>query len=235
MKLLVPPSIALQGPVSDEASSDEATDSHLGMAICCAADGDGVCGSVPLLSVRWGCRRSVRGDPRVGSIAGLVRSWKGDSYGRGISGQRSKRADRLHVQAPSGRWNDARGHELEERASAGGLRGFAIEYKEPGGDPERRRGQRIIPSKLSTRLSPIRSSAVHFPRNAELKGDFTFTPVFMNAAGERSYGEGQEAALEVRRPSGSPPGASCRRRRSWNAMNLRARSRRSCRRKRRTA
>jgi phosphatidylserine/phosphatidylglycerophosphate/cardiolipin synthase-like enzyme len=42
---------------------------------------------------------------------------------------------------------------------------------------------------------------VHFPRNAELAGDFLYrvTPVFMNAADELSYGEPQTAAIELRR------------------------------------
>ena len=60
--------------------------------------------------------------------------------------------------------------------------GFAIEYKEPGGDrffPLKNRlgfpgdeGE-INPNRLSTRLSPIQKFRwVHFPRNAELPGEF---------------------------------------------------------------
>jgi len=89
--------------------------------------------------------------------------------------------------------------------------GFAIEYKEPGGDkffslknrlsfdsPSRA----VNPNSLSTRLSPIQKYRwVHFPRNAELSGEFVYrvTPVFMNAADELSYGDAQEAAIELRR------------------------------------
>ncbi len=89
--------------------------------------------------------------------------------------------------------------------------GFAIEYKEPGGDRffalNNRLGFRnadgkVDPDKLSTRLSPIQKFRwVHFPRNAELIGEFIYriTPVFMNEADELSYGEAQEAAIELRR------------------------------------
>ena len=89
--------------------------------------------------------------------------------------------------------------------------GFAIEYMEPGGDRFFALKNRLCfrgsdggvnPNKLSTRQSPIQMFRwVHFPRNAELDGAFTYrvTPVFMNAAGELSYGEAQEAAIELRR------------------------------------
>lgn len=89
--------------------------------------------------------------------------------------------------------------------------GFAIEYKEPGGDRffalKNRLGFRgadgkLNPTQLSTRLSPIQKFRwVHFPRNAELEGEFIYrvTPVFMNAADELSYGDAQEVAIELRR------------------------------------
>ena len=89
--------------------------------------------------------------------------------------------------------------------------GFAIEYKEPGGDrffPLKNRltfpnvGGGVNPNRLSTRLSPIQLFRwVHFPRNADLEGEFVYrvTPVFMNAVDELSYGEAQEVALELRR------------------------------------
>ena len=89
--------------------------------------------------------------------------------------------------------------------------GFAIEYKEPGGDRFYAVTNRIafpgtngaLNSKtLSTKLSPIQKFRwVHFPRNAELKGDFVYrvSPVFMNEADELSYGDPQEAALPLRR------------------------------------
>ncbi|HYD43396.1 MAG TPA: phospholipase D-like domain-containing protein [Anaeromyxobacter sp.] len=88
--------------------------------------------------------------------------------------------------------------------------GFAVEYREPGGERFYSLNNRLSfpggraegPNKLSTRLSPIQKFRwVHFPRNAELAGEFLYrvTPVFMNASQELSYGESQEAALELRR------------------------------------
>jgi hypothetical protein len=89
--------------------------------------------------------------------------------------------------------------------------GFAIEYREPGGDrffPLKNRlsfagpAGEVNPNSLSTRLSPIQKFRwVHFPRNAELAGEFLYrvTPVFMNRFDELSYGEAQEAAIELRR------------------------------------
>jgi len=89
--------------------------------------------------------------------------------------------------------------------------GFAIEYKEPGGDKFFALKNRLAfpgtegsvnANRLSTRLSPIQKFRwVHFPRNAELPGAFTYqvTPVFMNGADELSYGEQQEVAIELRR------------------------------------
>ncbi|MGH8728987.1 MAG: phospholipase D-like domain-containing protein [Burkholderiales bacterium] len=87
--------------------------------------------------------------------------------------------------------------------------GFAIEYKEPGGDrffALKNRlsfpGTAVNPNRLSTSLSPIQKFRwVHFPRNAELPGEFMYrvSPVFMNDVDELSYGESQEAAIELRR------------------------------------
>jgi phosphatidylserine/phosphatidylglycerophosphate/cardiolipin synthase-like enzyme len=89
--------------------------------------------------------------------------------------------------------------------------GFAIEYREPGGSryyPLKNRlcfpgpGGAVGKNRLSTRLSPIQKFRwVHFPRNAELSGDFVYrvTPVFMNDKDELSYGDAQEAAIELRR------------------------------------
>jgi hypothetical protein len=74
--------------------------------------------------------------------------------------------------------------------------GFAISYREPGGDRDfvlqnrlgfEQRRQRWLP----TTLAPIQKFRwVHFPRNADLAGRFayTVTPVFMNAQDELSYG-----------------------------------------------
>jgi phosphatidylserine/phosphatidylglycerophosphate/cardiolipin synthase-like enzyme len=89
--------------------------------------------------------------------------------------------------------------------------GFAIEYKEPGGHKffslKNRLaftvlGDKVNPNTLSTRLSPIQKFRwVHFPRNADLPGAFTYrvSPVFMNGQDELSYGDAQEIALELRR------------------------------------
>ena len=89
--------------------------------------------------------------------------------------------------------------------------GFAIEYREPGGNRFYPLNNRIAfphssgevnPNKLSTRLSPIQKFRwVHFPRFADLPGAFVYrvTPVFMNFFDELSYGDFQEAAIELRR------------------------------------
>jgi phosphatidylserine/phosphatidylglycerophosphate/cardiolipin synthase-like enzyme len=89
--------------------------------------------------------------------------------------------------------------------------GFAMEYKEPGGDkfyPLKNRlgfagsDGKVNPNSLSTRLSPIQKFRwVHFPRNADLAGVFVYrvSPVFMNLKDELSYGEFQEAWIELRR------------------------------------
>ena len=79
--------------------------------------------------------------------------------------------------------------------------GFAIEYREPGGNRFYPLNNRIAfphssggvnPNKLSTRLSPIQKFRwVHFPRFADLPGAFLYrvTPVFMNSFDELSYGD----------------------------------------------
>jgi phosphatidylserine/phosphatidylglycerophosphate/cardiolipin synthase-like enzyme len=89
--------------------------------------------------------------------------------------------------------------------------GFAIEYMEPGGDKFFSVKNRLAfpaadgsvnPDKQPTRLAPIQKFRwVHFPRNADLAGEFVYkvTPVFMNEADELSYGESQRAAIELRR------------------------------------
>jgi hypothetical protein len=89
--------------------------------------------------------------------------------------------------------------------------GFAIEYKEPGGDRFWAVKNRInFPNpdgsvnkeRTSSRLSPIQKFRwVHFPMNAEKEGAFTYrvTPVFMSASGELSYGEAQEADIALAR------------------------------------
>lgn len=89
--------------------------------------------------------------------------------------------------------------------------GFAIEYKEPKGDKFFALKNRLAfpgpadevnANSFSTRLSPIQKFRwVHFPRNAELAGEFTYrvTPVFMNNSDELSYGESQDGKIELRR------------------------------------
>jgi phosphatidylserine/phosphatidylglycerophosphate/cardiolipin synthase-like enzyme len=89
--------------------------------------------------------------------------------------------------------------------------GFAIEYKEPDGNRFFALKNRIAfpgaagktnPNRLTTMQSPIQKFRwVHFPRNAELPGEFVYrvTPVFMNEQDELSFGEPQEAAIELRR------------------------------------
>jgi phosphatidylserine/phosphatidylglycerophosphate/cardiolipin synthase-like enzyme len=89
--------------------------------------------------------------------------------------------------------------------------GFGIEYKEPDGSKffalKNRLsflgiGGKVDPNRLSTMRSPIQKFRwVHFPRNADLAGEFTYrvTPVFMNDKDELSYGETQEAGIELRR------------------------------------
>ena len=87
--------------------------------------------------------------------------------------------------------------------------GFAIEYQEPNGDkfyPLKNRiyfkgSSRTDPNNSSTLRSPIQKFRwVHFPRNANLLGKFTYRvkPVFMNDRGELSYGNAQTAAIELR-------------------------------------
>lgn len=89
--------------------------------------------------------------------------------------------------------------------------GFGIEYKEPAGDRFYALNNRLtfpsadgrVPTTaLSSLLSPIQKFRwVHFPRNAELPGAFTYrvTPVFMNAQGQLSYGEAQLGDIELQR------------------------------------
>ena len=89
--------------------------------------------------------------------------------------------------------------------------GFALEYKEPGGDRFWAIKNRInFPNpdgtvnkeRRSSRLSPIQKFRwVHFPMNAEKDGPFTYqvTPVFMSPEGELSYGVAQVADIVLAR------------------------------------
>jgi PLD-like domain len=88
--------------------------------------------------------------------------------------------------------------------------GFGIEDKEPKGDTFFALKNRLTfpavdqgdPNAFSTLRSPIQKFRwVHFPRNANLDGDFTYrvSPVFMNDKDELSVGDPQLAAIELRR------------------------------------
>lgn len=87
--------------------------------------------------------------------------------------------------------------------------GFAIEYMEPGGSQFFALTNRIAfpgtngqlnPNTLSSRLSPFQKFRwVHFPSNANIPGLFTYrvTSVFMDDKGVLSYGDFQEAGIEL--------------------------------------
>jgi phosphatidylserine/phosphatidylglycerophosphate/cardiolipin synthase-like enzyme len=89
--------------------------------------------------------------------------------------------------------------------------GFAIEYREPNGDrffpllnriAFRDKNGKIQPGQRSTREAPIQKFRwVHFPRNAEIEGPFTYrvTPVFMNNEDQLLFGEVQDVDIELRR------------------------------------
>ena len=88
--------------------------------------------------------------------------------------------------------------------------GFAIEYKEPGGHKFFALKNRLTfagadpadPNRFSSLRSPFQKFRwVHFPRNANMEGDFIYrvTPVFMNQLDELSHGEPEEAAIQLRR------------------------------------
>ncbi len=89
--------------------------------------------------------------------------------------------------------------------------GFSIESKPPGGSaffPLSNRltfagtGSEGDPIRFSTLVAPIQKFRwIHFPRNANLDGAFTYrvTPIFMDGEDRLSQGEPQEAAVELRR------------------------------------
>jgi hypothetical protein len=91
--------------------------------------------------------------------------------------------------------------------------GFAIESKPPGGNTFFPLNNRLTfsgadtdgvddPVLFSTLVSPIQKFRwVHFPRNANLDGEFTYrvTPIFMDEEDRLSQGEPQEAGIELRR------------------------------------
>ncbi|MGH2726056.1 MAG: phospholipase D-like domain-containing protein [Actinomycetota bacterium] len=89
--------------------------------------------------------------------------------------------------------------------------GFAIEYREPGGDRFLRVWNRLAflgpGGKVNTKGAPTRDAPiqkfrwVHFPFRADLPGPFRYrvTPVFMDEEDNLGYGETQEADIELRR------------------------------------
>ena len=105
----------------------------------------------------------------------------------------------------------------------GARRRQVLRPEEPAGVPAARRRRQSEP-RCRRWLSPIQKFRwVHFPRNAELPGEFIYrvTPVFMNdgrrAELRRAAGGGDRAAArDLSRASSTSPSraASCRRRRS---------------------
>jgi hypothetical protein len=90
--------------------------------------------------------------------------------------------------------------------------GFGIESKEPGAGntffpvPNRLSfsgpASSTTQDRTSSLLAPVQLFRwVHFPRNAELQGAFTYrvTPVFMDAQDKLTYGQTQEADIELAR------------------------------------
>jgi phosphatidylserine/phosphatidylglycerophosphate/cardiolipin synthase-like enzyme len=87
--------------------------------------------------------------------------------------------------------------------------GFAFEYQEPGGSQFYAIKNRlsflkndgnINPNIMSSRLSPVQKFRwTHFPYNADLPGDFIYrvTPVFMDGTDQLSYGDYQDAAIQL--------------------------------------
>jgi phosphatidylserine/phosphatidylglycerophosphate/cardiolipin synthase-like enzyme len=87
--------------------------------------------------------------------------------------------------------------------------GFAIEYMEPGDTQFYTLKNRLAfpdasgqlnPNTLSSRLSPFQQFRwIHFPSNASTPGIFTYrvTSVFMDKNGILSYGDFQEAGIEL--------------------------------------
>lgn len=89
--------------------------------------------------------------------------------------------------------------------------GFSIEYREPGGNRFFALKNRITfldkdgkvgKSSLSSLQAPFQKFRwVHFPRNADMKGNFRYRvkPAFMNDKDELSYGELQEVDIALQR------------------------------------
>ena len=89
--------------------------------------------------------------------------------------------------------------------------GFAIEYKEPGGQKFFSLKNRLCfpgaegevnPNRLSTRLSPIQKFRwVHFPRNAELAGEFVYR---VSLSGIHQSARRRDVMHAIAHPVGQP-------------------------------
>jgi PLD-like domain len=83
--------------------------------------------------------------------------------------------------------------------------GFGIQFREPGGSDFLSVSNRLTfdgTERKPSMQAPIQKFRwVHFPFNAERRGDFTYrvTPVFMDEQDELSFGEAQEANVELAR------------------------------------
>lgn len=88
--------------------------------------------------------------------------------------------------------------------------GFSIEYREPGGNRFYALKNRItfldkngkVGSSQSSLQAPFQKFRwVHFPRNADMKGNFRYRvkPAFMNDKDELSYGDSQEVDITLQR------------------------------------
>lgn len=89
--------------------------------------------------------------------------------------------------------------------------GFSIEYKEPNGDrffalknrlSFKDANGKVSKESVSSLLAPFQKFRwVHFPRNAELKGNYVYKvkPAFMNIKDELSFGESQQVEVELSR------------------------------------
>lgn len=89
--------------------------------------------------------------------------------------------------------------------------GFSIEYKEPNGDKYYALKNRLsflddngepVEDSISSLQAPFQKFRwVHFPRNADLEGNFSYKvkPAFMNVNDELSYGESQIVEIALSR------------------------------------
>ena len=103
------------------------------------------------------------------------------------------------------------GMDWKEGQPADNFVGFAIEYQEPGASRFFPISNRLTfegtdatkdPEVLSSLQSPFQKWRwVHFPFHADLPGKFVYrvTPVFMDENDILSYGEAQDAAIELAR------------------------------------